>query len=148
MRRRLVLPAVVVALVATLALACSNGDGDGTNGGETPDGSTTPGSTATTPVLDGTAVPTFPVDPGEPTPRDLDGARERLSTQLDAIGANIGAVPDDIRGQLLDRCEVLKQFADDGDVEAICQTIEQAIETNDPGLIDRVLSQLADLEGD
>ena len=147
MRRRLALLATLVALAATLALACNSGDG-GTDGGETPEASATPNG-STTPVADGTpAVPTFPIDAGEPTPRDLDTARDRLSTQLDEIGVNIGAVPDDIRDQLLDRCTVLKDFADDGDVDAICQTISQAIDTNDPGLIDRVLGQLTELEED
>lgn len=135
MRPRLASLSLLVALAAMVMLSCNGG-------GETPDGSTTP-------PTDGTpAVPTIPVDPGEATPTGLAEARERLTGQLDAIGANIGAVPDDIREQLLERCEVLKQFADDGDVEPICQTIDQAIDTNDPGLIDRVLDQLAGLEED
>jgi phosphoglycerate-specific signal transduction histidine kinase len=93
-------------------------------------------------------VPTFPGQAPEPTPRDLDQERQRLTDQLDAIGANIGAVPEDIRDQLLARCEALVDYADAGDVEAICQSIATAIDTNDPGLIDRVLTQLAALEGD
>jgi hypothetical protein len=147
MRQR---PAVLISLLAlacVLALACSDGDG-GANGGETPND--TP-SNGTAPLVDGTGtadpVPTFPGDPAEPTPRNLGEARERLTDQLDAIGANIGAVPDDIRQQLLERCEALAEFADRDDVESICQAIAAAIDTNDPGLIDRVLGQLADLEG-
>lgn len=139
MRRRFALLATPIALAAMLALACNGG---GTNGGETPDGSGTP-STDGTP-----GVPTFPSDGAEPTPRNFAEARERLNSQLDAIGANIGAVPDDIREQLLERCRALEEFADAGDVEAICQEIDLAIENNDPGLIDLVLEQLAELEED
>ena len=142
MRRCLVLLATLFALAATLALACNGGGDNGSNGGETPDGNGTP-------TVDGTpGVPTFPSDGAEPTPRDLDEARERLSSQLDAIGANIGAVPDDIRDQLLDRCRAIEEFTDAGDIEAICQEIDLAVENNDPGLIDLVLGQLAELEED
>jgi len=141
MRGRFALAATMLALAAMLALACAGGD-DGSNGGQTPDGNGTA-------VADGTpGVPTFPSDGAEPTPRDFSEARERLSSQLDAIGANIGAVPDDIREQLVERCRAIEEFADAGDVEAICREVELAIESNDPGLIDRVLEQLAALEED
>jgi len=139
MQRRLARFATLLTLAAALAIACSDGS---TNGGETPDGNGTP-------VTDGTpGVPTLPGDGGEPTPRDFAEARDRLASELDAIGANIGAVPDDIRELLLERCRAVKDFANDDDVEAICRTVEQAIDTNDPGLVDRVLQQLAALEED
>lgn len=141
MQQRLARFATLLTLAAALAIACSDAGGS-TNGGETPDGNGTP-------VTDGTpGVPTFPSDGGEPTPHNFAEARDRLTSQLDAIGANIGAVPDDIREQLLERCRALKDFANDDDVEAICQTVEVAIDTNDPGLVDRVLQQLDQLAED
>lgn len=68
-----------------------------------------------------------------------------LSNQLEAIGANIGSVPDDIAAQLIGRCETLAEFADPDEVSSICRAIQQAIDTNDPGLIDSVLRRLAGL---
>jgi hypothetical protein len=140
MHSRLTVPALLVALTVPLAFGCGGEDnGDG--------GEPTATSIGGTPVGNGTiVVPTLPADPGEPTPRNLDEAVERLSEQIDAIGANIGAVPDDIRDQLVERCLTIGAFADEDDVEAICQQIEVAIDTNDPGLIDSVLSQLTALE--
>ena len=139
MRQRLALLTTLLAIAGALAVACG-GDGGG-NGNETPDGDATPnaGATSSPPPLDGG---------GESTPRSFAEARDRLSGQLQAIGANIGAVPDDIQEQILERCRALAEFADSDAVEGICQAIDRAIESNDPGLIDRVLDQLAELEED
>ena len=140
MRERLAFFITLLAIAGALAVACG-GDGDGgANGNATPGVNATPGASAT-------ASPP-PIDGGEATPRSFAEARDRLSGQLQAIGANIGAVPDDIQEQILERCRALEEFADTDAVEGICQAIDQAIESNDPGLIDRVLDQLAELEED
>jgi hypothetical protein len=132
------------ALVAAAAALACGGDGDGTganaggNGGS-PNG-TPPAATATSLLPGGNT--------DAPTPSSLDEARDELTAQLDAIGVNIGAVPDDIRADLLEDCGALTQFADEDEVEGICRAIEEAIDANDPGQIDRILSRIEDLEQD
>ena len=60
----------------------------------------------------------------------------------------IGDVPADIGARLLADCEQLETFADKNRVEDICTAIEQAMANADPGLIDRVLAELAALTPD
>ena len=112
-------------LVATLAAAC----GDGGSNGTTPSGTASPS--------DGTST----------NPGDFERARDAFAQQLGAIGANIGAVPDDVRAQLLGQCRALGDFADPGEVGQLCDEVQRAMDTSDPGLIDLVLNQLAQLQG-
>lgn len=139
MTRHRALVAALVVMTAALTAACGGDDGSGNSGGtaspaDTPAGGTTPRSTAT-------------VGP-EDTPTEFETLRDELSAQLDAIGVNIGAVPDDIRDQILASCRELATFADGKRVEEMCEAIERAMENDDPGLIDLVVDQLAELEPD
>lgn len=126
--------AVLLFAAAALALSCSSGSGANGN----PTAAVTPGQT-------GLPSP-GPGDGKESTPTSLAQARGRLSSQLQAIGANIGSVPQDIEQQILDRCQALEQFANPDTVRPICQAIQQAIATDDPGLIDGVLRSLSQLK--
>ncbi len=137
MTPRRALVAAVVVMAASLATACggNSGNGDGTSRpSDTPAGGTAPRGTAT-------------VGP-EDTPTEFEALRDDLSAQLDAIGVNIGDVPDDIRDQILASCRELGRFTDAERVEEVCEAIERAIEDDDPGLIDLVVEQLAELEPD
>lgn len=118
MSRRLLLLGAPVVL-ATMLFGC-NGDG-----GDSP----TPVSTAN----------------GDGTPTEFELARDALSEELDRYGANIGALPDDVRDDLLASCRALDEFAASDDVDQICTAIERAIADGDPGLIDLVLNELAAL---
>lgn len=80
------------------------------------------------------------------TPGAFETARDALSAQLEAIGVNIGVLPDDISQQLLDACRELEMFLDPGETDEICDAIEEAIDQRDPGLIDLVLERLDELE--
>ena len=42
----------------------------------------------------------------------------------------------------------LEEFVDQEDAAEICEAIEQAIENEDPGLVDLIIDQLAELETD
>jgi hypothetical protein len=57
-------------------------------------------------------------------------------------------MPEDVRDQLLALCRELEAFVEGERVAEICGAIEQAIERGDPGFIDLVLEQLAELEPD
>lgn len=72
--------------------------------------------------------------------------RDALAAQLEAFRTNIGALPDDIREQLLTSCQELDQFVDGDDVAQVCDAIEDAIDQGDPGKIDLVLARLTELE--
>ena len=85
---------------------------------------------------------------GTPQGPSFEELRQDLLTQLDSIGANIGAVPDDIRNQILGQCRALDEFADDDEVDALCTAMQRAMDRGDPGLIDLVLENLATLEED
>lgn len=92
----------------------------------------------------GGATPSAPDDGGA----SFEELRDTLRDRLDAIGVNIGAVPDDVRDQILAECRKLEQFVDEERVQGICGAIEQAIQQGDPGLIDLVLEELAALTAD
>ncbi len=141
MKRHLALIIALLMLTAGLAGACGGGNGAGGNGA-------TPGRTASPAPTEDGAGSTPTQDGAESTPTNFEALRDALRNQLDAIGVNIGAVPDDVRDQILASCRELEAFVEGERVEEICGAIEQAIERGDPGLIDLVLNQLAELEPD
>ena len=153
MRRSVTLLVVLLALVVAVGAACGGDDeGDGTRDGQTLTDSRTPGATD---AVDGDGesggpTPTSPVKTvesgGNATPASLPELRGELSSRLDGIGVNIGAVPDDVREQLLTSCRQLERFVDRERVDQICQTIEDAIEQGDPGLLDLAVQQLEELQ--
>lgn len=119
MNRSLWLLGALLTLTAALVIGCGGGGGGGSDGG-----------------------------PTKGSPEDFARDRDALMGELDAIGANIGAVPDDIREHLLRLCQDLEQYVDPEELETVCSAIDRAIEENDPGLIDLVLNELAALEPD
>lgn len=127
MKRRLTL-AIALLLLAVAAIACG-GSGDTANGGET-----------VSPVV------TFIATDDSPT--TFEAARDDILAKLDAIGVNIGIVPDDIGEQLVRSCLALEAFVQGERVAEICASITDAIERGDPGLIDLVMERIADLEPD
>ena len=153
MRRSATLLVLLLALVVAAAAACGgDDDGDGTRDGQTLTDGRTPGATD---VIDdgsenGGPTPTSPVQTvesgGNATPASLPELRGELSNRLDGIGVNIGAVPDDVREQLLASCRQLERFVERERVDQICQTIEDAIEQGDPGLLDRAVQQIEELQ--
>lgn len=126
---------VVLMLVAASALACGDDDGN------SPSRPTTNG---TQPANGEQGSPTNA--DGEP-PTAFEEARGDFAASLEAIGSNIGAVPEDVRADLLDRCNALAEYADGDDVESICSAVERAMDSGDFGLVDLVLEQLRELEG-
>ncbi len=121
MNRRLLLLAIpLLALTAAIAAACGGGN----------DSPNPTGNGAT-----GTAGP-------------FEAARDALVEDLVNYRVTIGDVPPDVGARLLADCEQLETFADTNRVEDICTAIEQAMESADPGLIDRVLTELAELTPD
>lgn len=117
--------AAVLVVAVSLAVACDDG-GNGRNG----DGGATATPGAETPA----------------TPSTFDDLRGALLERLDAFGVNIGAVPPDVRAQILGLCRQLEQFVDEDTVDELCGAVERAMEQNDPGLIDLVIEDLAALE--
>lgn len=150
MKHHLALIVALLMLTAGLAGACGGGNGAGGNGatpGRTASPAPTEDGAGSTPTQDG--VESTPTQGGaESTPTRFEALRDALRNQLDAIGVNIGAVPGDVRDQILASCRELEAFAEGERVEEICGAIEQAMERGDPGLIDLVLNQLAELEPD
>ena len=121
MNRRLLLLAIpLLALTAAAAAACGGGN----------DSPTPPGNGAT-----GTAGP-------------FEAVRGALVEDLVNYRVTIGDVPPDVGARLLADCEQLETFADSDRVEDICTAIEQAMANADPGLIDLVLDELAELTPD
>ncbi|OGO50780.1 MAG: hypothetical protein A2148_03580 [Chloroflexi bacterium RBG_16_68_14] len=128
-------------MATVLAVACGGEDGDGTAPTATPTESRADTATPTPSQSPApTSTPTV-----EGTPTRFQALRDQLRGQLEAIGDNIGAIPDDIRAGLLARCHELEEFVAPEVIADICGAIEQAIEGDDPGLIDLVLDRLAEL---
>jgi hypothetical protein len=129
-KRRLT-PVIALLLLAAAAVACG-GSGDTANGD--PDGET--------------ASPVVTLIATEGPLTTFEALRDDLLARLDAIGVNIGIVPDDIGEQLVSSCLALEAFVESERVAEICASIGDAIERGDPGLIDLVMERLADLEPD
>ena len=125
MKRRLTL-AIALLLLAAAAVACG-GRGDPTGG---------------------TVSPVVTLIATEDSPTTFEAARDDILAKLDAIGVNIGIVPDDIGEQLVRSCLALEAFVQGERVAEICASITDAIERGDPGLIDLVMERIADLEPD
>ncbi len=138
MRYRVWLLAAPLLLAAVIGGSC--GDDAGSQGSDSGPGGVVNGEP--------TATVASPVEtvPSETTPTSLEALRDPLRERLDGIGINIGDVPEDVGEQLLNSCRQLNAFADGEAVTEICDTLELAIEQGDPGLIDTVLDQLAELE--
>ena len=144
MKRRL---APVIALLLLVAAVACGGGGDTGEGG---------GADGDPPVVDGTdgdprgenASPVVTLIVTEVPPTGFEALRDDMLAQLDAIGVNIGFVPDDIGEQLVSSCLELEAFVEGEAVAEICASITAAIERGDPGLIDLVMERLADLEPD
>lgn len=148
MRDRLWL-GVVLLVAAGLAVACTDIDTGDSVDTAVPLGTAT-AATDTPAAAGGTLTPGGPESPTptptvEGTPTRFEALRDGLRGQLEAIGDNIGTVPDDIRDQLLARCHELEEFVAPEVIADICGAIEQAIDGGDPGLIDLVLARLAEL---
>jgi hypothetical protein len=116
---------VAAVLLAALAAACG-GDGDGAGNG-TPDG--------------GTVLPTE-----EQTPVSFGELHTMLLQRLGSLRANIGSVPPDIRDEVLGWCRRLDEFIGEDEADEICEAVQRAIESADPGLIDRVLERIEGLQ--
>lgn len=129
---------IITLLMLTVGLASACGGGNGADDGESPTGA----------ILNRTESPAPTVDGAESTPTGFEALRDALRDRLDTIGVNIAAVPDDVRDQILASCRELEAFVERDRIERACEAIEQAIEGGDPGLIDLVLEQLAELEPD
>jgi hypothetical protein len=118
---------VAIALllaVAAAGVACGGADG-GNSATATTTASSSTASTATGPFAQ---------------------LRDALRNRLNGIGINIGSVPDDILNQILNQCHELAKFADQNRVTDLCTAIRRARDTNDVGLIDQILTQLAQLK--
>lgn len=134
--------AIALTLIAGLAIACGGG-GNGSATATPVDGAAP--VDGATPAGDETSVPASTEQPAA-TPSEFEGLRDDLIDQLDAIGVNIGVLPDDVREDLLARCVELAPFANADRVDEICGAVEQAMGSGDVGLIDLVLDDLAELE--
>ena len=72
--------------------------------------------------------------------------RDSLTSRLDSVGPNIGSMPDDVLNQILNNCHELEKFVDEGSINNLCDAIKRARDTNDPGLIDQIVTQLGQLQ--
>ena len=77
---------------------------------------------------------------------DFEQLRASLTNRLDSVGPNIGSMPDDVLDQILNNCHELEKFVDEGSINNLCDAIKRARDTNDPGLIDQIVAQLAQLQ--
>lgn len=118
--------ALGAVVVAAIAVALLSDCGGGTGGGPTD-------------------VP-IPTDPSG-TPVTFEALRDDLADELDAIGPNIGAVPADVKQDLLIRCGQLTNFVDRDEIAPLCNAINNAIERGDPGLVDIIVTELRALDG-
>ena len=72
--------------------------------------------------------------------------RASLSSRLDSVGPNIGSMPDDVLNQILNNCHELEKVVNEGSINNLCDAIKRARDTNDPGLIDQIVAQIAQLQ--
>ena len=84
--------------------------------------------------------------PAEGTPARFEALRGALADRLEAIQVNIAAIPDDVQREIIDLCRELEAFIDEDRVDEICGALDEAIDRGDPGRIDRILAELAELE--
>jgi hypothetical protein len=131
--------ALALACLLTCIAAVLGCESDGDSGSDDANGAGTPAVSGTT-----TANGEAPEEDGTPTA--FENARDSFAARIQAMGPNIGAVPDDIRADLLLQCEALSEYADDGAVSDICGAVERAIDTGDFGLVDLILIDLDELE--
>lgn len=137
MKRRLT--PVIAPLLLAAAIACGgSGDTAAIDGADR----------EPTGELGETASPVVTLIPTEDPPTTFGAMRDDLLARLDAIGVNIGVVPDDIGELLVSSCLELEAFVEGERVAEICASIGDAIEQGDPGLIDLVMERLADLDPD
>lgn len=123
---------IIIVIAAGLAVAsCGGGD----SGEDPPDNGASPPPTGAT---------TSEVSEGTPLP--FDAQRDELAERLDAIGANVGAVPPDVRQELLILCGNLVDLAERETVQQICNGLNQAFLNDDPDLLDLVVRELRNLE--
>lgn len=122
--------AVVVTAVALTVVACGGGNSPASSGSPT---SVATGAGLSTPGFRG-------------TPSNFSEARDAVRSRLDAIGVNIGEVPQDVRRQVLAQCRDMTRFADQKKVTDLCGAVERAMNTGDFGLLDQVIAQLDQLK--
>ncbi len=77
---------------------------------------------------------------------DFAHLRDSLRAQLDGIGVNINAVPNDVLTQLLNRCHELEKYADGPTVNSICDSIKRSHDNNDAAALSQVVTQLGQLK--
>jgi hypothetical protein len=125
---------LLLAIVGLSVAACG---GNGANGNSSANG-----------AGDATASGTGPGRVRALSEEEFPAVRDGLADQLESIGVNIGAVPEDFRRAILADCASLASRADDDDVEAICSAIGEAMDRNDSGRVDRIIAELRALERD
>lgn len=76
----------------------------------------------------------------------FDDVHDELVERLDTIRVNIASVPDDIKARIKATCRNLEPFVGDDKTNDICNTLDEALDRADPGRIDRVLTELAELQ--
>lgn len=81
---------------------------------------------------------------GGPT-RTFEDVRGELVDRLDTIRVNIASVPTDIQTRIKATCRELQPFIGKDKTNEICGTLDEALLRADPGRIDRVLADLAQL---
>ncbi len=126
---------IAIVVIAGLAVTrCGDGGGDDPPNGATP--------SVTSPDQNRAATSTT----SDGTPLPFESQRDELADRLDAIGANVGAVPADIRQELLIMCGNLAGLADRETVQQLCNGMNQAFINDDPDLMDLVVRELRNLE--
>ncbi len=82
--------------------------------------------------------------PGTPT-RSFEDVRGELVDRLDTIRVNIASVPADVQTRIKTTCRELQPSIGKDKTTEICGTLDEALLRADPGRIDRVLADLAQL---
>jgi hypothetical protein len=84
--------------------------------------------------------------PVGPTSRPFEEIRDDLAARLDTIKVNIASVPADIQTRIKATCRELETYIGKDKTTEICDTLDEALDRADPGRIDRVLTELAQLQ--